>query len=128
MAVVQPAQVEDTTEYVATLKAVQSTSVHPQVEGYVVRISMKSGQRVDRGALLLEVDQARQQASVDTQEASVSAREADLAYAQQQFQRQLLSEKTKASLTPEMRELLAIDDEENARLTLADPGRSGFLK
>ncbi len=47
---------------------------------------------------------------------------------QQQFQRQLLSEETKASLTPAERELLAIDDEENARITLADPGRSGFLK
>jgi hypothetical protein len=47
---------------------------------------------------------------------------------QQQFQRQLLSEETKALLTPAERELLAIDDEENARMTLADPGRSGFLK
>lgn len=47
---------------------------------------------------------------------------------QQQFQRQLLSERTKAALTPAQRELLAIEDEENARITLADPGRSGFLK
>jgi len=49
-------------------------------------------------------------------------------FPQQQFQRKLLSEETKAQLTPTLRELLAIDDEENARITLADPGRSGFLK
>ncbi|MBI4905944.1 MAG: phytanoyl-CoA dioxygenase family protein [Acidobacteria bacterium] len=47
---------------------------------------------------------------------------------QQQFQREMLSEATKAGLTPAMRELLAIDDEENARITKSDPLRSGFLK
>jgi RND family efflux transporter MFP subunit len=87
VALVQPRQVEDSTEYVATLKALQSTSVRPQVEGYIVRISVKSGQRVQQGTPLLEIDQARQQATVATQEASVSAREADLAYARQQYQR-----------------------------------------
>lgn len=47
---------------------------------------------------------------------------------QQQFQRQMLSEETKANLSPFLRQLLAIDDEMNAKITLADPGRSGFLK
>jgi hypothetical protein len=47
---------------------------------------------------------------------------------QQQFQRDLLSEETKRKLSPELRELLAIDDEFNAQVTLADPLRSGFLK
>lgn len=47
---------------------------------------------------------------------------------QQQFQRAMLSEETKQTLTPELRRLLAIDDEWNAKVTLADPGRSGFMK
>jgi ectoine hydroxylase-related dioxygenase (phytanoyl-CoA dioxygenase family) len=47
---------------------------------------------------------------------------------QQQFQRDLLREETKRALTPQLRQLLAIDDELNARITLADPGRSGFMK
>ncbi len=47
---------------------------------------------------------------------------------QQQFQRDLLSEATKSSLSPELRKLLAIDDEYNAKVTLSDPRRSGFLK
>ncbi|MBI3680971.1 MAG: phytanoyl-CoA dioxygenase family protein [Acidobacteria bacterium] len=47
---------------------------------------------------------------------------------QQQFQRDLLSDETKRHLSPELRRLLAIDDEYNAQVTLADPGRSGFLK
>jgi len=47
---------------------------------------------------------------------------------QQQFQRALLSEETQRALSPELRRLLAIDDELNARVTAADPLRSGFLK
>ncbi|MBL8223162.1 MAG: phytanoyl-CoA dioxygenase family protein, partial [Bryobacterales bacterium] len=39
---------------------------------------------------------------------------------QQQFQRDLLREETKQGLSPALRELLAIDDEMNARLTMAD--------
>lgn len=47
---------------------------------------------------------------------------------QQQFQDGMLSDRTKAELTPELRKLLAIGDEYNARVSLADPLRSGFLK
>ncbi|MBL8174431.1 MAG: phytanoyl-CoA dioxygenase family protein [Bryobacterales bacterium] len=47
---------------------------------------------------------------------------------QQQFQDGMLSEQTKASLSPELRQLLAIGDEQNAAISLADPLRSGFLK
>ncbi|MBL8220508.1 MAG: phytanoyl-CoA dioxygenase family protein [Bryobacterales bacterium] len=47
---------------------------------------------------------------------------------QQQFQDGMLSKETKAALSPELRKLLAIGDEYNARVSLADPLRSGFLK
>ena len=47
---------------------------------------------------------------------------------QQQFQDGMLSERTKAQLSPELRKLLAIGDEYNAKISLADPLRSGFLK
>lgn len=47
---------------------------------------------------------------------------------QQQYQDGMLSEETKAGLSPELRKLLAIGDEYNAKVSLADPLRSGFLK
>jgi ectoine hydroxylase-related dioxygenase (phytanoyl-CoA dioxygenase family) len=47
---------------------------------------------------------------------------------QQQYQDGMLSEQTKAGLSPELRKLLAIGDEYNAKISLADPLRSGFLK
>jgi ectoine hydroxylase-related dioxygenase (phytanoyl-CoA dioxygenase family) len=47
---------------------------------------------------------------------------------QQQWQKKLLRDETKARLTPSLRLLLALDDEENDRLSSADVVRSGFLK
>lgn len=47
---------------------------------------------------------------------------------QQQYQDGMLSEATKSQLTPGLRKLLAIGDEYNAKISLADPLRSGFLK
>src|SRR5262249_50868154 len=87
VAVIQTSPVDETSEYIATLKALQSTSVHPQVEGYIVRISVKSGDRVTPGTPMVQIDQARQQAALAVQEADVKAREADVAYARQQFDR-----------------------------------------
>lgn len=47
---------------------------------------------------------------------------------QQQWQKKLLRPQTQAQLSPELRRLLALDDEENDRLSAADVVRSGFLK
>jgi RND family efflux transporter MFP subunit len=87
VAVAQPTDVEDHSEYVATLKAVRSTSVRPQVEGHVTRIFARSGDRVRPGTAILAIDPERQQAAVASQEASIEAREADVVYARQQFER-----------------------------------------
>lgn len=86
----QPAQlspIEETTEYVATLKSLQSTTVQPQTDGQITQIFVKSGDRVARGAPLVQIDPRRQQAAVSSQEAEVAAREAAVALARQQSQR-----------------------------------------
>lgn len=87
VAVAKPSEVQDSSEYVATLKALHSTTVRPQVDGHIVRVFVTSGDRVTPGTPMIQIDPARQQASVTTQEASVAAREADVAYAKQQFDR-----------------------------------------
>ena len=81
------APVEDATEYVATLKSLRSTTVQPQTDGQITRISVKSGDRVAQGAPLMQIDQRRQQAAVSSQEAERAALEASVAYARQQGQR-----------------------------------------
>ena len=81
------APVEDATEYVATLKSLRSTTVQPQVDGQITRIEVVSGQRVARGAPLMQIDARRQQAAVSSQEAEVAARQAAVAFARQAAQR-----------------------------------------
>jgi RND family efflux transporter MFP subunit len=78
---------EDQTEYVATLKSLRSTTINPQIEGQITQIFVKSGERVARGARLMQIDPQRQQAAVSSQQAERAAREADVAYARQQQER-----------------------------------------
>lgn len=87
LAVAKPAPIDDTTEYVATLKSLRSTTVQPQIEGQITRIFVKSGDRVRQGAPLMQIDPQRQQAAVTSQEAQRAALEAAVSYARQQAQR-----------------------------------------
>jgi RND family efflux transporter MFP subunit len=87
LAVAKPAPVEDATEYVATLKSLHSTAVQPQVDGQITQIQVASGQRVARGAPLMQIDAQRQRAAVSSEEAELAAREAAVAFARQQAQR-----------------------------------------
>jgi RND family efflux transporter MFP subunit len=84
---VRPMPLEDASEYVATLKSLRSTAIKPQIDGQITQIFVKSGDRVAQGARLMQIDPRRQQAAVSSQEAERAAREANVAYAQQQQQR-----------------------------------------
>ena len=85
VATVHPAPVADASEMVATIKSLSSTTIHPQVDGQITRIFVKSGDRVKAGAPLLQIDPQRQQASVASQASARAAQEANVAYAQQQL-------------------------------------------
>src|SRR5580704_13845948 len=79
--------VNDATEYVATLKSRDSAVIMPQVEGQVTKIYVHSGEAVEAGAPLMEIDPLKQQATVKSQESSRAAQEASLSYAKQQYVR-----------------------------------------
>jgi len=80
-------EIPDATEYVATLKSLQSTTVQPQTDGQITKIYVKSGDRVAQGAALMQIDPRRQEAAVSSQEAERAAREAAVAFARQQQER-----------------------------------------
>ena len=82
-----PKPVPRTSEVVATVRSLRSTTIQPQVEGIVRRIFVRSGDRVAAGAPLMQIDPEKQQASVTTWESTRVAREADVAYAKQQLDR-----------------------------------------
>jgi RND family efflux transporter MFP subunit len=79
--------VERSTEYIASVKSRRSTTIQPQVEGFITSISARPGQRVAVGAPLLQIDAGRQQATVANLESVRAARRAELQWAQQQADR-----------------------------------------
>jgi RND family efflux transporter MFP subunit len=79
--------VNDSSEYVATLKSRDSAVIMPQVEGQVTEISVHSGDRVSAGSALMEIDPLKQQATVKSQESARAAQQAQLSWAKQQYQR-----------------------------------------
>ncbi len=79
--------VEQTTEYVASVKSRQSSTIQPQVEGFLTRIAVRSGQQVSRGALLFEIDSAPEQAALASLESMRPGRESEVEFARQQVAR-----------------------------------------
>ena len=86
--IVQSQQIADSSEYLAILKSRHSATINPQVEGQITNIFVKSGDRVKAGEPLLQIDPLKQQATVSSQEASRAAQEANVRYAQTQFERE----------------------------------------
>jgi RND family efflux transporter MFP subunit len=85
--VAENVSIPDSSDYLATLKSRHSTTVNPQVEGYVTQIFVKSGDHVSPGQSLMQIDPLKQQATVGSQEAARAAQEANVAYAKQQLDR-----------------------------------------
>lgn len=79
--------VNDSSEYVATVKSRDSAVIMPQVEGQVTQIFVHSGDRVEAGAALVEIDPLKQQATVRNLVSARAAQQAQLNWAKQQYER-----------------------------------------
>src|SRR4051794_25161147 len=69
LATVRASDIQDVTEYIATLQSLNSTTIQPQIDGQITKIFVKSGDRVQPGTPLIQIDPRRQQAAVASQEA-----------------------------------------------------------
>jgi RND family efflux transporter MFP subunit len=83
----QAVAINDAVEYVATLKSRDSATVMPQVEGQITQIFVHSGDHVNSGNPLMEIDPLKQQATVKSQESSRAAQQANVIWAKQQYER-----------------------------------------
>jgi RND family efflux transporter MFP subunit len=79
--------VAQSSEFVGTVKSLQSISIKPQAEGFLTKILVKSGDHVRAGQTLFEIDAASQQAVVANIESVRSARNADITLARQRADR-----------------------------------------
>jgi RND family efflux transporter MFP subunit len=79
--------IPDTSDFIGTLESRHSTTVQPEAEGIITRIFVKSGDRVEAGAPLVQINAERQQAAVRSAEASRAGIQADVDYWRQQVKR-----------------------------------------
>jgi len=79
--------VPDRSEYVATLKSRASSAIRPEVEGKITQIFVRPGARVSPGVPLMQIDPAKQQATLKSQQDTLAAKRASLDYARQQHER-----------------------------------------
>ncbi len=80
-------KIPETSEYLSILKSRRSAAINPQVEGQITRIFVKSGDHVEPGTPILQIDPLKQEATVSSQEASRAAQEANLRYARVSLER-----------------------------------------
>src|SRR5712664_4475026 len=80
-------KIPDTTEYLSILKSRHAAAINPQVEGQITRIFVKSGDRVEAGTPLLQIDPLKQEATVNSQEAARAAQEANVRFAKISLER-----------------------------------------
>lgn len=79
--------IEDTTEYLSIMKSRHSATINPQVEGYVTKIFVKSGDRVQPGEALLQIDPLKQESTLNSQESARAAQEATMRLAKTNLDR-----------------------------------------
>ena len=85
---IQTAPVPQYDQYVATIKSRRSATINPQVDGNLVRISAHSGDHVRAGQVLMEIDPAKQKATVDANKATEQQKLAVYQYNQIEVERQ----------------------------------------
>jgi len=85
--IAQMERIPETTEYLSILKSRRSATINPQVEGYVTKIYVKSGDRVTAGTPLLQIDPLKQEAAVGSLQAARAAQQANVHQAEVQLDR-----------------------------------------
>lgn len=80
--------VPNSDEYVATIKSRRSATLNPQVDGNLTTILVHSGDHVRTGQVLMQIDPAKQEATVKAQAAAVQQMLAVYKYNQTEIQRQ----------------------------------------
>jgi RND family efflux transporter MFP subunit len=84
---VKSVPIRDASEYVAVLRSLHAVQIQPQVDGHVSKIVATAGDKVHAGMPLLEIDPARQAATVNSQRAISDANIAARDLAREQFAR-----------------------------------------
>jgi RND family efflux transporter MFP subunit len=79
--------IAQSSEYIATLKSLRSTTIQPQVEGIVTRVHVASGARVRPGQPILQLEASKEEAALKSLVSRRVALVAEMTFAKQQAER-----------------------------------------
>jgi RND family efflux transporter MFP subunit len=85
--VLQNKPIQQSSDFIATVRSLRSSTVQPDVEGVVTHIFVKSGERVSTGAPIVQIKPDKQQATVQSAQANRAGLEADVQYWRGQVKR-----------------------------------------
>lgn len=80
--------VPQSSEYVATVKSRRSATLQPQVDGRLTQISVRSGDHVKAGQVMMAIDPLHQQASLEAQRATERQKKAAFDFQTMESERQ----------------------------------------
>jgi RND family efflux transporter MFP subunit len=72
--------IQKTSDFISTVRSLHSTTIQPLAEGQITKIYVRSGDHVREGTPLVQIDPARQAATVRAAESTRAARVADVEY------------------------------------------------
>ena len=99
---------------VGSLSAIQGVEVSSEVPGKVVRINFESGERIDAGAILVQLDATQEQAELRSLEAELDLARLDHERAERLVKRGAVSQAQLDRATSEMNGLVAKVEEQKA--------------
>lgn len=85
--VLETKSLDQASEFIATVRSLNSTTVQPEVEGLIARVFVKAGQQVRQGDPLVQINPDKQVAAVRSVESTRTGAEADVEYWRQQVKR-----------------------------------------
>ncbi|MDJ0532064.1 MAG: efflux RND transporter periplasmic adaptor subunit [Xenococcaceae cyanobacterium MO_207.B15] len=77
-------RLEESSEFLGSLEAQERVTLAPRVEGRIISIAVKEGERVKRGQIIVQLQENREEAEVNAAVSDVKIRQADVANAQAQ--------------------------------------------
>jgi RND family efflux transporter MFP subunit len=83
----QETPIELSSDFISTVRSLNSTTIQPQVDGRVTKIFVQSGDQVRAGAPLVQIDPEKEAATLHNTESQRTAREADVTYWKSQVER-----------------------------------------
>ncbi len=120
------AQVRSSSEYVGSMEATQRVALAPRVDGRIIEIAVREGDKVNQGDLIVQLQLNREQGEVEAAQSQVEIQRANLSNSEAEL-RAAEAEVAEAEAAVEQSRADLREQEAELELALANMERAKFL-